>query len=401
MAKLETGRGAIVKKRHLFLINLFFIALITFAAGVVYQFFTGNKPLESIASLRKSKPNVISTTTCTTKQPIAGLGNAASTSLRKLNLYQQACRSEATNTMMIFISMPSTAAQAKQYAAENAATLKEFGKYNIRPLVIVEPSDHEGQLLNFELFANGTYTPVIDAYFAELKALGLTDKELGIWTPFPEANLPYWNNNQAKFFAPAVTKHLQAARKYFPTIATSVLLNSATYESTDFEWQNGDYTSLTQYVKDIPDGLVTYAGLQGFPWIARDVNGGVIFNAAEFINPDLLSEMADELATKKVWFNTGTFGSKYTLDSTQTKHVTPSQRKEILMTIKDQSLLLQKKGYEVSVNIFAQDKSREAEETDWSYWQNGQPLQSPDTAVLTEFMRSLHDKNISTWLFDR
>ncbi len=390
-----------MKKRHIFLINIVFIGLTLFSAGVVYQFFTGVKPLAILSTLHKSKATIVKTNACLPDKPINGLANARMSTLRKIGLFQQACASRATNTVMLFTSMPSTSDEGRAYAKDDAETFKEFSRYGIRPVVIVEPSKKDGTLLDFALFADGTYTTALDAYFAELKALGLTDQQLGIWNPFPEANLPYWSNNQPKFFAPAVTAHLTTARKYFPTLATSVLLNSATYENTDFEWQNGDYVSLLPYVKGIPSGLVNYAGIQGFPWISRQPGGAVIFNAAEYLNTDLLTEMAGQLGTKKVWFNTATFGAKYTFDKDEVKTVSPEQRKQILMTVREQAGILQKQNYEVSVNIFAQDKSKEAEETDWSYWSNSQPLTSQATPVITDFIRSMHDKKVDVWLFDR
>ena len=191
------------------------------------------------------------------------------------------------------------------------------------------------------------------------------------------------------------------ARASFPQVQTSVLLNSATYELTDFNWENGDYNSLIPYVKDIKPTLINYAGIQGFPWIARQGGSATIFNAAEFLNPSLLQEMADRLGTKKVWFNTGTFSTKYTLDPKLMRTITPSQRKEILMTITGQALALKEKGYDVAVNLFAEDKSESSEETNWSYWKGDDPFASQDTAVLTSFIKGLNTNEIHFWLFDK
>ena len=78
----------------------------------------------------------------------------------------------------------------------------------------------------------------------------------------------------------------------------------------------------------------------------------------------------------------------------------PSRRKAVLNTVNDQALALKEKGYEVSVNIFAKDKSKESEETDWSYWHGSDPFSSNSTPVLTEFIAQLHDEKINFWLFD-
>lgn len=390
-----------MKPRHIVLINIIFIGFMLFSAGMVYQFMTGKKPLSIIKSWGyTTKATHVSTNTCS-NQKAMNLQGATNASLRKLTVYQEACHGFATDTLMVFLSMPDSEEAAVALAKEDAATLKEFATYHVRPLVIAEPSSKDGTQLDFELFANGTYNTAVARYFAELKAAGVTSQELGIWTPFPEANLPYWDNNQPEFFAPAVNNYLTALRAVFPEAATSVMLNSATYDTSDFNWENGDYASLLPYVKGIQPGLVTYAGLQGFPWMAQQGGGGSILNAAEFLNPDLLTEMATALGTKKVWLNTGTFTSKYTLDPAKVVTMTPERRKSVLATVYDQAIVLQKEGYEVSVNIFAQDKSKTAEETNWSYWGGDKPFSSPAAPVITDFIGRLHDAKINLWLFDR
>lgn len=389
-----------MKLRHILLINLVFLGLMAFSSGVVYQFLTGNKPLEFVKDLRaRNQAVAISTNTCSDKKPM-DLSNTVSPSLAKLAVYQHACHSFVTDTAMVFTSMPTDSAQAVAYAKTDAEILKDFARHGIRPLVIAEPSTQDGTQIDFGVFAKGAYNSAIDTYFATLKQQGITDAQLGIWNPFPEANLPYWKNNKPEYFAPSVNQYLAALNKHFPQATTSILLNSATYEMTDFNWENGDYSSLLSYVNGITPGTVDYAGLQGFPWMTRAGGTGSIMNAAEFLNPELLTEMADKLGTKKVWLNTGTFLSKYALDPAATVTTTPERRKAILTTVNDQALLLKEKGYDVSVNIFAKDKSKSSEETDWSYWKGSDPFSSPSTPVITEFIGKLHEEKINFWLFD-
>ncbi|HET7302770.1 MAG TPA: hypothetical protein VFI74_05575 [Candidatus Saccharimonadales bacterium] len=389
-----------MKPRHIVYINAVFAGLMIFSASMVYQFMTGNKPLDIVRNFgHHQKAQTITTDKCSNKAAIE-LKDAQSRPLQKLAVYQQACHSYATNTMMVFVSMPSDQTEAVTYAQADAKTLKDFAKHGIRPLVVAEPTSKAGNNLDFELFANGTYNTALDAYFTELKNQGLTDEQMGIWNPFPEANLPYWDNNQVAFFAPAVNNYLGILKAHFPGAHTSILLNSATYDTADFNWENGEYQSLLPYVKDIQPGLVEYAGIQGFPWVGKQGSAAAILNAAEFLNPDLLTEMADALHTKKIWFNTGTFGRKYTLDVADTVQMTPERRKSVINTIHTQAKALQKQGYDISVNIFAQDKSKTAEATDWSYWSNSQPFSSPAAPVITDFIGQLNDDKIAFWLFD-
>jgi hypothetical protein len=154
-------------------------------------------------------------------------------------------------------------------------------------------------------------------------------------------------------------------------------------------------------VKGISHGLVDYAGMEGFPWVPPQGGSGPVINASEFLDPSLISEMANYLGTKNIWFNTGTFGTKYALDPAQIAYVSPEQRKEILTTIDEQALILQKEGFSVSINMFAQDKSKASEETDWSYWNNNHPFNSLATPVLTSFINQMNQQKIGFWLFDQ
>lgn len=390
-----------MKRIHIIVINAVFFGLMIFSAGVVYQFLTGNKPLEALAELSGHKQAVsVTTNSCNDKQAIERLDGSGDPQLQKLHYYQDACHSYVTSTLMTFVGMPSSQQEAEETAMQIATKIKAFAKVGVRPLVIAEPTDASGTNLDFATIANGQYDTLLDVYFAKIKSQGVTDQQMGIWTPLPEANLPYWTNNEPKYFAPGVNHYVAVLRKYFPKAETSVMLNSATYETTDFNWENGDYQSLAQYVKGITPGTINYAGLQGFPWSAPQGGTATIFNAAEFLNPTLLSEMADLLKIKNVWFNTGTYSTKYALDPARMVTMVPEQRKEILDTIATQAEVLKSKGYNVAVHMFAKDKSKTSEETNWSYWNDNRPFTSPATPVLTEFISDMYKQKIDFWLFD-
>lgn len=390
-----------MKRRHMITINLIFISLMMFSAGMVYQFMTGNKPLAALSNLRHEAPVVVQTSDCSTKPSLA-LDNAQTAYLRKLEVYQQACHSFAADTMMIFVGMPTSDKTAATLAQQDAATIKEFSKYHVRPLVMAEPTDYMNDVqLDFGTFAKGSYTRYLDTYFSKLKAAGITDQEMGIWGPFPEANLPYWLHNDPQYFAPSVNIYVSTLRKYFPQAQTTIMLNTATYEPTDFNWANGDYVSWLPYLKGIKPGSIDYAGLEGFPWVAKQGGSGSIVNAAEFLNPTIISEAADYLGTKNIWFNTGTFSEKYVLDPAKIMRMAPQQRKAILSTVLAQVDVLQRKGYAVSVNIFAEDKSQASEETNWSYWAHDDPFSSLAAPVLTDFIHGLSERHADLWLFDK
>jgi len=287
--------------------------------------------------------------------------------------------------------------KAQKKAKEMSIKLKEFNKYKVQPIVIVEPVTQWG-LIDFTEFDSGFYDSWIKTYFLTLQKEGITDQMMGTWVPFPEANLPYWNHASATpaDFSRIVNKYLKFLKTYFPEAKGSILLNSATYETDDFDWANGEYVSLSQYVSGLDKKYIDSFGIQGFPWSppATSKDAAAIFNAREFLNEDLISEAADLLGTKNIWINTGTFSRKYTLDPEQTITITPEVRLDVLNSILSQAVKLKQKKNNVSINIFAEDKSETAEATDWSY-------QGIYKNVFVNFAARANSENIILTIFDR
>ncbi len=405
MAALGTKRSKckIMNKKELVIFSLIFAIVSFFTVNVVMTALTG-KSLVSKDSIWKSKPAQVKlTSSCSSEPVIADLGDAKDPQLRKLAEHQQVCGSLATKTLMIFTDMPKDDPGARKKADAMVATLQEFAKYGVSPIVIVEPNTEWG-LIDFKEFESGFYDAWIGTYFDELKKQGITDAQMGMWVPFPEANLPYWNNKNAQpaDFAAIVNKYLAALRKRFPQARTSVLLDSATYETNDFDWSTGEYVSLRPYVKDIKKELVSSFGLQGFPWAPPATTpGSGIFDAATYLNYHLAQEAADLLGVKDVWFNTGTFGRKYTLDQEKAITVSPEKRKDMLNAIVAEAGRLRDRGYTVTINLFAEDKSGVQEATDWSYWHPDTIGSARDRSVYVDFVSRLGREKIRLSLFDR
>lgn len=349
-----------------------------------------------------AKPTYIASQTCGMGQKIAHLDQAANANLRKLAEYQQVCGSNPAARSMIFTGMPNSDPAAVQSATAMAKTLKEFAYYGVKPLVVMEPTTDWGSI-DFQEFKSGFYDKWLNTYFMTLKQQGVTDGQMGMWVPFPEANLPYWNHQNSKpaDFAINVTKTVSIQKHYFPKSQASIMLNSATYENDDFDWTRGEYRSLTPYVKDIPKGLIDSFGYQGLPWAppANQPGAGVL-DANEYLNAQLAKEAADQLGVKSIWFNTGTFGRKYTLDADKAITISPERRKDILTAVEVQAKKLRDQGYTVAVNLFAEDKSAAKEATDWSYWPTNGAKNSPASLVFADFATDLHREQIELWVFD-
>ncbi|MEX1123732.1 MAG: hypothetical protein WEC81_01005 [Patescibacteria group bacterium] len=352
----------------------------------------------ALNSSPQKDPNVIfHTDHCSQLLPL-DIATSEEPHLLQLNKYQESCNSYVTNQLMVFEDMPNSGVSAEKKGKAMSNRLKEFSEGSVTPIVIIEPSSEWG-LIDFDEFNTGFYDDWISKYFETIKNSGVTDNMMGTWVPFPEANLPYWNNQNAtpNDFSHVVNRYLGILKQYFPQAKGSVLLNSATYETTDFNWESGEYNSLIPYVKDINKEYVDSFGIQGFPWLPNA--GGVgpgIFDAAEYLNFRLAIEAADTLEIKQIWFNTGTFSRKYTLDQESTVYVTAAKRKDLLDGILTEVERVKDRGYEVSINIFAHNKSALSEATDWSYLSSAEDIQA-----LASFLTKAESNGIKVSLFDR
>jgi len=376
------------------------LVILLFFAATGYQITTGKSPYRLVSNL-SNRENNSETQRCSTQPPL-NLDGAPNAQLEKLSVYQKACGSFAAGTMMTFVGIPASDADAATEAKQTAATLRAFAAYHVRPLVVAEPTDYvSGTGIDMGQFASGAYSGNLAALFADLKALHITDRQMGVWNPFPEANLPYWSNNQPQDFAPSVNLYVDTLHQYFPSAQTSIMLSAASYQPTDTTLKNAAYASLMPYLKGIAPGSINYFGLEGFPWLAPRGQSDKLLDAGVFLKPSLASEAAKYLGTSHIWLNTGTFSAQYTQDATKIVRLSTAQRAAILTDIDTQARVLQKQGFSVAVSMFAEDKSNTTEAVDWSYWNSNNPSGSAGSAVFTGFVHTLHQQQIDFWLFDQ
>lgn len=327
---------------------------------------------------------------------------SASAHLRKLAEYEQVCGGVFVSRHMLFAPTPTTTDEAHALALEMAETLKEFAKYHVPPLVVMEPTSAAGAILNLKDYRAGSYDDALNAYFSNLKTAGVTDEMMGMWTVFPEANTPVWHTTNAEDFAVNVTKTISIQKKHFPTSKATILLNSLSYPDNDEQWQHGSFRSLLPYVKDLPPGLIDSFGYQGFPWSrpANDQSGPSLMDAKDFLQEQLAVEAAKALGVHEVWVNTGTFRQSYVSQAGETVTISPEKRSQILRDILGQAKQLKEADFAVAIHIFAEDKSKMNERVDWSYWQVGKPQESSSTSVFKSFVNATQDADIAVWLYD-
>jgi hypothetical protein len=76
-----------------------------------------------------------------------------------------------------------------------------------------------------------------------------------------------------------------------------------------------------------------------------------------------------------------------------------AQRQKILGDILSEVKQVKAQGYNVSVNLFAADKSDTSEHIDWSYWSSDKPSGS-DADVFKEFVKQLRREGSDFSLYD-
>ncbi len=328
-----------------------------------------------------------------------GLATSVSPELRKLAQYEQLCGGGLAPRTSFFVPTPDTVAAAAGDANDAAATLKEYSRLGIAPLVYMEPDTDSGTVLNLAQYQSGSYNQALNAYFSDLKADGITDSMMGIWVPIPEGNIPGWGSVDPNTFAADVTITAQYQKQYFPSSQSAILLDSESYPSAS-SWSNGAYTSLVPYVTGIPKGLINSFGLEGFPWAPpANQQGPDEYDPSVYLRTDLAALAARSLGISNIWLNTGTFHQMYAGTAAETVTMSPLQRQTILAGVLSGASALKGQGFTVEVHLFAQNKANVSEAIDWSYWQTN-PGDESDSGVLTTFVHNLGQAGIPLWLFD-
>lgn len=289
--------------------------------------------------------------------------------LRSLVEYESICESYVTNAITISESLPKNTLSAKQKGERMAGILAEFSVFGVKPIVLIDPSDDRGPV-NFQKLASGSYDQIFREYFFALREKGIRSELMGVWIPFPSANLPKWNhaNIPPKDFVAGVNRYLGVLKEVFPDAKGEVLLSSSTYENDRFEWSDGEYVSLIPYVSGIQPGLADSFGIEGFPWMPPRESGRFgVLDAREYLNAKLAIEAADSLGVRDIRFFTGTFSEKYTLDDDKKITLDPGRRKDMLNGIISEVESARKKGYLASISLLVTDESADLRATDWSY----------------------------------
>ncbi len=390
-----------MKRKEFAIANLIIAALILTSGALAFNLSVNPNPVSDNSVQNLSSAQKKNGASCSNQAPLK-IVPGGDANLERLKEYQDVCSSYVTNKMMVFTTFAQDDASAAAAAASLAHTLKQFKQSGVTPLVVAEPYI-TGGAMSYQNYLAGNYDSGMDAFFQHLQADGVTNDMIGTWVPFPESNVPGWNNigTEPHDFALCVNKYLTLLKQYYPSAQGTILLSATTYQPDDINWNNGDYESLSPYVDGIDSKLVTSVGIEGFPWMSNaQQTKRTIFSASEFLQPDLAIGMAQVLHTRDIWINTGTFASKYTNDPSKTVTLTVAEREEILSDILSVAVNnvqnYNENQYRVSINLFSEDKSNTDEATDWSYFQN-----SESQAALKSFLSQAHADGIPVSISDK
>src|SRR3977135_54170 len=229
-----------MRRKELIVVNTFLIGLVVLFSILTVSLSINQSIPSLVADLFKTdtaqaQVRQNQAAGCTKKTPLTLANIGDDNYLTKLREYQQVCQSFVTDTLMVFTGFPqqdgTTAATDATTIAKELTSLHRVG---ISPIVIAEPYDANGTV-PYREFINGAYDRAIDTYFSQLHALGVTDRMMGTWVPFPESNTPNWNNKDTEpsDFATCVNKYLGTLKKYFPGTKGSILLDATTYDPND------------------------------------------------------------------------------------------------------------------------------------------------------------------------
>jgi hypothetical protein len=324
-------------------------------------------------------------------EPHEGLAESGDPSLVRLGKHEKEFDTRFDSNML-FIDMPRDPEQAEAKALELAPRLKEYAKYGIKPIVIMEPTYDGGEeMIDLRKLADAkhadAYRETLEAYFRTLNWEGIADEQMGRWVLFPEPNIPTWENGvtSAEVFKRNFIPAAQALQTHFREADISVLLERKTYPDGDMDYSNGtaDVAALRRYIDGIPQGLIGSIGFQGYPWDKGD-------KPSNFVDAKTLVDLAGRLGVDRVWLNTGTY-HKAQRDGRDVVF-SASERRELLEAELKQAEIARKAGREVEVVLFGENKY--PEDADWSY------STGADKASLKDVLQRARRANIPVSFFD-
>jgi hypothetical protein len=280
------------------------------------------------------------------------LAKSSDSQLRKLSQYEkQYGYGFAGNILRT--GMPHTLEDATKQGDAMAKRLKEYKKQGIQPTVLFEPSHNtaSGNQLDLKTLNNKKnteqYQAVMDTYFAEIQNAGVTDKDMGVWVPFPTPDVAAGKKGgvtDPELFKQNAVPVMQAIKTHFREALVAVT----------FDPQHDG----AAYVDGIPDGLVDIVGIQSFPESPYD-------HPSDYLSAQSAMAAASKAGAREIWFNTGS-AAEYRQPNGSMLSASTADRADQLKGVFDEMGEASKKGFGVYVNIVVEDDSKRGG-SNWGY----------------------------------
>ena len=345
---------------------------------------------------QKTSLSLSSEKSCTMKKINFNISNSKITNLTQLSKYNEICKSQIADNLMIFSDIPNNLEKVSASIISLQSRIFEITKYNLIPLIVLEPT-FENANISFNKLASTEYNAIWDKYFSEL--VKFSPNLEAEWIFLPESNTPIWDQSNFNIsdFGLIINQFGNNLKKYFPNNKLDLLFDSKSYDWSDKKWQKPSNQNFNQYLTKINKKLINKLWLQGFPYLPRrsemPANKQTI-RINDYLNIEILKQSADYLEIKEVGINTGTFSQKYLLAKDQI-NLTNDERENLQNSIIRIIQTLKNQGYTASLNLFLQNKLDTPEKTNWSY------LDTPESIELfRQFIYKLNSNKIEISIFD-
>ncbi|HTE57283.1 MAG TPA: hypothetical protein VK694_00935 [Verrucomicrobiae bacterium] len=304
---------------------------------------------------------------------------------------------DPTNRYMHFVDMPTSREAARDAAVAAAPGIKFLTDQGIAPMVMFEHGGVDLHTVEKDTFVS---------YFQTLKENGITDQTIGTWALFPEPNIPEWGvggdkgNTDPETFKENFVTVATALKEVFPEARVALLLNNVSWQNHDTGYTDSIMSELDDQGKEIDpqtriDGLLAY--VQGLPpgLVDEFHFQGLTFpnetDPALFLNAEAAIAVARALGVQDVVLNTGTF-AETNPEHLEYATLTPVERRDILLQILEQAKVIKAAGFNVTLNVFAENKY--ADEANWAY-------ETPEELdALNEFLAAAAEAGIPVITFE-
>ena len=291
-------------------------------------------------------------------------------------------------TQMIFLALhpnpdKAIADASWQVNDANNNSLQEIKKSGQTALVVLEASQNEGDVLDFDALIRGDYDGILQDTFDTLGQKSGDGSGI-IYAILSEVN--NIGNVPSEKYVAGVNHIASIIRTTQPEAQTAILLDSLT--DNEGSWT---HSKLDAWIDGLDKANIDVFILQGFPKSIAYPNE---VDASKFINADEVARIANKLGTKTIIVHTG-IASNYRGTVSLL-----SEKQAIMISIEQEMLKLKQLAPDskIVLSFFADNKSKEKENVDWSFKQEDYRMLSDAIANMTSHQIEVSFRDIKRTL---